>query len=347
MIRVTDMYDLVPELFDAYPRLVKVEIGDVDILPVSVPESRNKSTNFTVFIQPEPNMNCNHTAFADCITARPNHIFAVSGFDAVKHQDWVDPYILNFSNLTMTVRFNRALPTIEIDKKQFSGILLLGGWSTMRSILLREIVNAGARDKFLVSYFNRSMDPDRGAQDSDLFYRSPMLEQFDSKEFVNTVFDGIDSGNTCRPAQAGKYGQHHWVSQIIPYNVYNNGYINIVAETESTNTAFFISEKIAKPIILGQPFIVYGGYRYLHYLRELGFKTFDRWIDESYDFVKNFDDRAKAVAHSAIKFSNQPESQQLQSLGEMKEVLDHNRQLILDNSWTMKTIADAIITGSV
>jgi len=343
MIYVSDPYDITPELFEAYPQIIKSESADIEILPVSVDNGLCESTKFTIFIQPEPNMDCNHIVFADRIKARPNHLFAVSGFVADEQHNWKDPYVLNFSNLTMTVRFNPGIPAIKSGDKPFVGTLMLGGWSSTRSIIVREIVDAGCRDKFIVSYFNRSANPTVGLHDTDLFYRSPLLDQLDSTEFVNSVFDDKNSGNTCKPAQSGKYGQHHWVSQIIPYQVYNKSYISVIAETESSNDAFFISEKIAKPLILGQPFVVFGGYQYLSHLKELGFCTFDKWLDETYDSVRDAHDRAQAVAQSAIKFSNLSAAEQQRSLQEMREVLDHNRRLVLDKSWTMKSIADAII----
>jgi hypothetical protein len=45
----------------------------------------------------------------------------------------------------------------------------------------------------------------------------------------------------------------------------------------------FVTEKIWKPIIAQQPFVVHGNHLYLQKLREMGFKTFGQYFDESYD----------------------------------------------------------------
>ena len=63
---------------------------------------------------------------------------------------------------------------------------------------------------------------------------------------------------------------------------YSHSAYNIVSET-LINEEIFITEKIWKPIIAQQMFVVHGRQHYLKNLRELGFKTFDGIIDESYD----------------------------------------------------------------
>ena len=49
----------------------------------------------------------------------------------------------------------------------------------------------------------------------------------------------------------------------------------------------FVSEKIFKPIKNGQPFVVVGPRGTLQCLRDLGYRTFDYAIDNSYDCEKN------------------------------------------------------------
>ena len=63
---------------------------------------------------------------------------------------------------------------------------------------------------------------------------------------------------------------------------YSETYINLVTET-SFGPNLFLSEKIFKPLSNLQPFIVLGDYGTLEELRRLGFKTFEPFIDESYD----------------------------------------------------------------
>jgi hypothetical protein len=63
---------------------------------------------------------------------------------------------------------------------------------------------------------------------------------------------------------------------------YSETYVNLVTETFFGHNVF-LSEKIFKPISNLQPFIVLGDYKMLAELKKLGFKTFEPFIDESYD----------------------------------------------------------------
>jgi|TARA_R110000824_G_scaffold254941_1_gene443913 hypothetical protein len=57
----------------------------------------------------------------------------------------------------------------------------------------------------------------------------------------------------------------------------------------------FFNEKIWKPILTFHPFIVLGQYKTLECLRNMGFKTFEPFIDESYDDIKNWESKKNKV----------------------------------------------------
>ena len=58
---------------------------------------------------------------------------------------------------------------------------------------------------------------------------------------------------------------------------------SIVSETNDNDTDVFMTEKIWKPIMAQHVFVVHGNHLYLQKLREIGFKTFGSYFDESYD----------------------------------------------------------------
>tara|TARA_B100000214_G_C23787530_1_gene544297 strand:- start:352 stop:696 length:345 start_codon:yes stop_codon:yes gene_type:complete len=58
----------------------------------------------------------------------------------------------------------------------------------------------------------------------------------------------------------------------------------------------YLSEKVFKPMMYGLPFIYVGARHSLQMLKELGFRTFDKFIDESYDDVKDNYDRLESIA---------------------------------------------------
>jgi len=76
---------------------------------------------------------------------------------------------------------------------------------------------------------------------------------------------------------------------------YNECKYNLVSETNDTNDEVFMTEKIWKPIIAKQVFVVHGNYLYLQKLREMGFKTFSAHLDEGYDLEIDKDKRIDKI----------------------------------------------------
>jgi hypothetical protein len=84
---------------------------------------------------------------------------------------------------------------------------------------------------------------------------------------------------------------------------YANSYFHLVTET-FFGPNVFLSEKIFKPISNLQPFLVFGDYLTLAEMRKLGFKTFEPFIDESYDLEKNPKKRMLLLEKELLKLKN-------------------------------------------
>ena len=82
-------------------------------------------------------------------------------------------------------------------------------------------------------------------------------------------------------------------SADIPRGV--NALWHIVTETVFYYPKLHLTEKIFKPIVSKQPFMLLAAPGNLAYLRNYGFKTFDGIIDESYDLIHDNDQRTEAV----------------------------------------------------
>lgn len=105
---------------------------------------------------------------------------------------------------------------------------------------------------------------------------------------------------------------------------YLESYINIVTET-FFGTNVFLSEKIFKPISNLQPFIVLGDYKTLAELKNLGFKTFHPFIDESYDEEKNPKKRFQKIELELKKLKNKSIEEIHNWYYSIKDVLIYNR----------------------
>jgi hypothetical protein len=86
---------------------------------------------------------------------------------------------------------------------------------------------------------------------------------------------------------------------------YTDTYLHITSETlfDAVSTPF-MSEKTFRPILNLQPFIYVGNYKGLEELRRLGFKTFDGYIDESYDLEPDPKKRFALIEKEIARFSS-------------------------------------------
>jgi hypothetical protein len=75
----------------------------------------------------------------------------------------------------------------------------------------------------------------------------------------------------------------------------NDSFWHIVTETVFYYDKLHLTEKIFKPIVSKQPFMLLGAPGNLAYLKSYGFKTFEGIIDESYDLIQDNDQRIEAV----------------------------------------------------
>jgi len=74
-------------------------------------------------------------------------------------------------------------------------------------------------------------------------------------------------------------------SAVDPY--YQTSLISIVTETNFENNDIFNTEKIFKPMVHRHPFILVGPYKTLEHLKDMGYKTFSDFWDESYDDIED------------------------------------------------------------
>jgi len=111
--------------------------------------------------------------------------------------------------------------------------------------------------------------------------------------------------------------------------IYTDSYIHIVTETNFRND-IFPTEKIINPMIVLQPFILVGAPGYLKYIKELGFKTFDGFIDESYD--NEYDDakRFELICKEIKRLSEKPlEEIHNWYISILTPILEYNRNFAL------------------
>jgi hypothetical protein len=138
-------------------------------------------------------------------------------------------------------------------------------------------------------------------------------------------------------------GQHNLKSEKnLPFNSINawtdedytphlNSYFDICFESffYTESEAISLTEKIFKPIVNFQPFIYIATKGSLQILRDLGFKTFEPFIDESYDQELN-NDRRLFMAYEQIKKLCLMSKQEIHEwYWNMQDILIHNHKHLL------------------
>lgn len=106
---------------------------------------------------------------------------------------------------------------------------------------------------------------------------------------------------------------------------YSETYINLVTETFFGRNVF-LSEKIFKPLSNLQPFIVLGDYGTLRELKRLGFKTFEPFIDESYDLEIDPKVRISKIEKEIEKLKNKSIEEIHKWYYSIKDILLHNQK---------------------
>ena len=118
---------------------------------------------------------------------------------------------------------------------------------------------------------------------------------------------------------------------------YRQIFCDIICETFFSGKTFMPTEKTLRAIVNRRPFLVQGPKWYLHNLRKLGFKTFDRWWSEQYDLLES--DQKYGELKLTIDYIS---SQSIDTLKtwyhDMHEVINHN----ID---TLKILNNNMITG--
>jgi hypothetical protein len=112
-------------------------------------------------------------------------------------------------------------------------------------------------------------------------------------------------------------------------NHYLDSYFHVVVESLIDSEVMFFTEKIYKPIICGAPFFVLGNRGSIRELHNLGFKTFDKWWDESYDDDFSHWERSKKV-FSILEELNK------KSKSELNIILNEQLPILIDNYNRMK-----------
>jgi len=86
--------------------------------------------------------------------------------------------------------------------------------------------------------------------------------------------------------------------------------------------------KTGRALAFPTPFLIYGPAGILSQLKGLGFQTFDKWWDESYDTISDYKERFDAIENLIKSLSDLSQGKKVRIWNEMMPVFLHNRMVM-------------------
>jgi hypothetical protein len=278
----------------------------------------------------------------ECIDYKisPNQIFFVTGNSIVEER-----YNLWLQNNPQEIKMH-PLPYSHFENDVFGEIRHLG-WenkplktfeehleykvSNLENIKLFNNLNKKTREHriwFFVKLYQNSL-LEKGLISMNKF--PPYHRNFCGIEIDQNLFSEVQSILPC-----DLYGKSNEIFDPGYYitRIYErphlDSWLSVISEAqfEDSQGTVFLSEKMFKPIACHHPFIVLGNRNSLHEMKKLGYQTFSKWIDESYDTLSD-GKRMDAIIESIKQFDK--EKNKISIYKDMKEVLIHNYNVLEHN----------------
>jgi hypothetical protein len=119
---------------------------------------------------------------------------------------------------------------------------------------------------------------------------------------------------------------------------YRNSFCGVINETRFAQPFGYFSEKTLTALYSKIPIILVAPPYTLEYLKTFGFKTFDKWWDESYDIETNHHKRIIKI-FDVIDYINSKSIEELKVIySEMTDILNHNYEITKTIQWNDKML---------
>lgn len=197
---------------------------------------------------------------------------------------------------------------------------LLGINKAHRKFVFYNLHKANLLEKSLVSLTSLPNETKTGKRRT--WYYSSELRRLETSDVTNTIeekqpFSGFNLIGHSKP-----------LSHQVPWNIYAHSWYSIVAETHID--ILHTTEKLGKPLLAKRLFVLFAAPFMLERLHNLGFKTFDKIIDESYDREIDNEKRWSMAFDQIIALSK---LDPVEVYKQVDDVVTYNHQLALDKEY--------------
>jgi len=236
---------------------------------------------------------------------------------------WMDWFLTTGKFYKSVPGYLSKLNPYAVKPKSFD--VLLGQPRSHRDMVYKLMVNH--QDDIILTYMR---DFSQGLYDHD--FKAKAIQDRPANEYTWDI-DGLDiSKETINFTieQIELEGQKISLSQIVPVNIYNQTAYSIVTETNFMNSYTFYTEKTVKPILAERLFVAFSGQHYIRNLHNLGFRTFDNVIDESYDEEPD-QQRRYTMAYEQVRYLMSQSQDQI--VEEIRSITGYNKRHMMTTDW--------------
>ena len=147
---------------------------------------------------------------------------------------------------------------------------MLGRAKDPRTLLLQCFDSKNLIEDGIISYHSGNHYGPKLTADPSPYYNNIWdYEQQEIKELYNS-----DINYTVSLDSTTRLSNGHFSSCNLPWNIYNNTSITVVAETDNLGSHVFTTEKTWKPLLAMHPVLYYGTPRHEEFLESLGFEMY-------------------------------------------------------------------------
>ena len=235
------------------------------------------------------------------------------GFAAL---DWYRGYYaLNYNKLIIKpynydfITFNRIISNDRSYRIYFISLLKEAG------LLDKGLVSFGVTDDLFDDWQDEVADSNTKLSDRARHHAEEHLSDINKLVIDHHSIHGSASANIPRTVDRIDYNND-------TLNV--NAFWHIVTETVFFYDKLHLTEKIFKPIVSKQPFMLLAAPGNLAYLKSYGFKTFESVIDESYDTIQDNDLRIEAVVRQLHQYCNLSGKEKTDIMRAVEPIVLHN-----------------------
>jgi hypothetical protein len=253
----------------------------------------------------------------DCVKINNFHslYYFFHGFAAL---DWYRGYYtLNYNKLIVKpynydfISFNRIITNDRSYRIYFVSLLKEAG------LLDKGLVSFGVTDDLFDDWRDEVADPNTKLSQHARQHSEQHLTDISKLIIDSPQLPGSASANIPRTINS-------WMDVSINTHKNVDAFWHVVTETVFYYDKLHLTEKIFKPIVSKQPFMLLAAPGNLAYLKSYGFKTFDGIIDESYDTIQDNDLRIEVVVKQLHWYCNLTPDEKIDIIQQLEPIIDYN-----------------------